>query len=167
MPNPKKKDSLKALQGTARKDRAEKKPKTNKAGAVALPAMGDGKSPVPRPPSDLPEVAKTAWNLALEFLPEGQVTPENFSLLERWARNYALCRKLQDTVEKKGVVIEAFDSNGNEVLKESPYFTAMVKIQSQVGWCEKQLGFTPATRAHVQNGLPENDTAEVNEFDDF
>lgn len=68
-------------------------------------------------------------------------------VLERWARNYALYRKIAKQVETEEFVIA-----GEKGLSLSPDFNALVKIQQALATYEKELSFTPASRARERNG---------------
>ena len=56
------------------------------------------------PPVGLTKDARAAWQLAVECAPEGVLTALDGGVLERWARNYALYRKLAKLVEKGDIV---------------------------------------------------------------
>lgn len=101
-------------------------------------------------------------------LPEGYITAENASLLERWARTYLMFRKVARKVEREGVVISYLDSQGNENTKENPAFVAYTKLSAVLAQCERQLGFTPTTRSCVLKSLQgKEDDEPVNPFDDL
>ena len=46
----------------------------------------------------------------------------------------------------------------------NPLFNALIKIQQVLSACEKELGFTPVSRARVKADVKEE---EVNDFGDF
>lgn len=106
------------------------------------------------PPVGLNKDARAAWQLAVECAPEG--------VLERWARNYALYRKLAKLVDKGGVV---FMVDGEPTEKLSPTFNALIKVQQILAKCETELGFTPGSRARVS--VRKKDDDQGNEFGDF
>lgn len=114
------------------------------------------------PPVGLNKDARAAWQLAVECAPEGVLTALDAGVLERWARNYALYRKLAKLVDKGGVV---FTVDGEPTEKLSPTFNALIKVQQILAKCETELGFTPGSRARVSVRKKEDDSS--NEFNDF
>lgn len=114
------------------------------------------------PPVGLNKDARAAWQLAVECAPEGVLTALDAGVLERWARNYALYRKLAKLVDKGGVV---FVVDGEPTEKLSPTFNALIKVQQILAKCETELGFTPGSRARVS--VRKKDDDQGNEFGDF
>lgn len=114
------------------------------------------------PPVGLNKDARAAWQLAVECAPEGVLTALDAGVLERWARNYALYRKLAKLVDKGGVV---FMVDGEPTEKLSPTFNALIKVQQILAKCETELGFTPGSRARVSVRKKEDESG--NEFNDF
>lgn len=114
------------------------------------------------PPVGLNKDARAAWQLAVECAPEGVLTALDAGVLERWARNYALYRKLAKLVDKGGVV---FMVDGEPTEKLSPTFNALIKVQQILAKCETELGFTPGSRARVSVWKKDDD--QGNEFGDF
>lgn len=114
------------------------------------------------PPVGLNKDARAAWQLAVECAPEGVLTALDAGVLERWARNYALYRKLAKLVDKCGVV---FMVDGEPTEKLSPTFNALIKVQQILAKCETELGFTPGSRARVS--VRKKDDDQGNEFGDF
>jgi len=114
------------------------------------------------PPVGLNKDARAAWQLAVECAPEGVLTALDAGVLERWARNYALYRKLAKLVDKGGVV---FMVDGEPTEKLSPTFNALIKVQQILAKCETELGFTPGSRARVSARKKEDDSG--NEFNGF
>lgn len=114
------------------------------------------------PPVGLNKDARAAWQLAVECAPEGVLTALDAGVLERWARNYALYRKLAKLVDKGGVV---FMADGEPTEKLSPTFNALIKVQQILAKCETELGFTPGSRARVS--VRKKDDDEGNEFNGF
>ena len=102
----------------------------------------NGKLPS-EPPVGLTKEARAAWTMAVSCAPKGLLTAVDHSVLERWARNYAMYRKLQKQVDKQGEV----SADGMLV---NPAFLALIKAQAVLAACEKELGFTPASRARVR-----------------
>lgn len=115
------------------------------------------------PPIGLTKDAREAWKLAVSLAPKGVLTALDFTVLERWARNYALYRKIAKKLDSEDVVL--LDSDGETTDKLNPRFNALVKIQSALAACEKELGFTPVSRARVSGGSAEEE--EKNDFDCF
>ena len=114
------------------------------------------------PPVGLNKDARAAWQLAVECAPEGVLTALDAGVLERWARNYALYRKLAKLVDKGGVV---FMVDGEPTEKLSPTLNALIKVQQILAKCETELGFTPGSRARVSVRKKEDDSG--NEFNGF
>ena len=114
------------------------------------------------PPVGLNKDARAAWQLAVECAPEGVLTALDAGVLERWARNYALYRKLAKLVDKGGVV---FMVDGEPTEKLSPTFNALIKVQQILAKCETELGCTPGSRARVS--VRKKDDDQGNEFGDF
>lgn len=110
------------------------------------------------PPKGLRQEAKDAWRYAIENAPEGALAATDASILERWARTWALYRKVARSVEDSDVV----DVNDKGVYVVSAQFTAMIKLQQQLTACEAALGFTPVARGRVR--APASDDQEANPF---
>lgn len=115
----------------------------------------DGRLPE-QPPVGLTKDARAAWSMAVACCPDGLLTALDHSVLERWARNYALYRRLQKTVDAEGVLNP--DDPGNL----SATFNALIKIQQQLTACERELGFSPASRARVH--VQKTEETEGNPF---
>lgn len=147
MPTVAKSKSQKIAQGTLRpcRENSKKIPISEKKLSV-------------EPPTGLRSDAKDAWRMAITCAPKGVLQALDLSVLERWARNYALYRKVAREVEDEGVASQYDDT------KLNAKFTALIRIQQALASCEKELGFTPVSRARVH--APE-ETNEVNEFDGF
>jgi len=109
------------------------------------------------PPEGLPEAARAAWRLALETAPDGVLTALDASILERWARTYALYRKAAQQIEQEDLLLPTGKIN--------PSLTALLRIQATLSTCEKELGFTPASRARVQ--ASDDDVVQENPFEQF
>lgn len=120
----------------------------------------DGKLPI-QPPVGLSKDARAAWESAVAFAPAGFLAVLDHSVLERWARNYALYRKLSSKVESDGGLF-AVDKDGNEA--PSAAYNMLMKVQAAIAQCEKELGFTPVSRARVRVNT---DNDEGNEFEAF
>lgn len=111
------------------------------------------------PPVGLNKEARSAWSMAIACAPGGLLTALEHSILERWARNYALYRRLAKDVEENGVT--ELTKKG-EALRAQ--YLALMKTQTALAQCEKELGFTPVSRARVSVSEEKD---EGNEFDDF
>ena len=119
----------------------------------------DGKLPAD-PPTGLTKEARAAWSMAISCAPQGLLTALDHSVLESWARNYALYRKLASQVDHEGATIE--DAHGTPII--NPAANLLIKVQASLRVCEKALGFSPASRARVRAPeAPEKD----NDFEDF
>ena len=145
MARPRKTEKEKELSGTAQPSR---KPR--------LPVVDKQLSP--EPPTGLRQEAKDAWKLAVENTPPGILSVLDLSVLERWCRNYALYRKIAREVEDEGVVSELDDT------KITAKFNAMVKLQQILWAIEKELGFTPVSRARVHAPEDENNDTRFANF---
>lgn len=114
------------------------------------------------PPVGLTKDAREAWKLAIACAPKGMLTALDVTVLERWARNYALYRKIAKQLDHEDIV--ALDEEGNISDKLNPRFNALIKVQQVLAGCEKELGFTPVSRARVKAD-PKDE--EQNEYDGF
>jgi P27 family predicted phage terminase small subunit len=123
---------VKAAQGTLRRCRENRT-------VLAV----DGKLPV-EPPAGLTKDARAAWTMAVSCCPDGTLTAIDHGILERWARNYALYRKLMKTVDAEGVLDQL------DPTKMSATFNALIKVEQQLMSCERELGFTPVSRTRVR-----------------
>lgn len=115
------------------------------------------------PPVNLTADAREAWKMAIECAPKGHLTALDATVLERWARNYALYRKISKQLEAEGVILLDMDSGETQL---NPLFTPLIKIQQILGACEKELGFTPVSRARVRRA-GEDEPEEGGDFADF
>ena len=116
------------------------------------------------PPVGLTKEAREAWLLAIQCAPKGSLLATDISVLERWARNYALYRKIAKDLAHQGVTITTVKPDGSEIAIENPLFKALVRIQGVLSKCETELGFTPASRARVN---VDSKDEQVNDFDGF
>lgn len=116
------------------------------------------------PPVGLTKEARAAWKMAIACAPKGLLTATDLSVLERWARNYALYRKISKQLDNEGLCITIYGKEGQESLAVNPLFTMSMKLQQVLSLCEKELGFTPVSRARVK--VEQEEEAE-NEFDGF
>lgn len=115
------------------------------------------------PPPHLTQDAKNAWVMAIECSPPGHLTALDATVLERWARNYALYRKVSKALEHDGVTI--IDEETGKA-RTNPLLNASIKIQQILAACEKELGFTPVSRARVRR-TDEEGKDEGGDFADF
>ena len=114
------------------------------------------------PPVGLNKDARAAWQLAVECAPEGVLTALDAGVLERWARNYALYRKLAKLVDKGGVV---FMVDGVPTENLGPTFNGLHQVQPILAQCVNPRGLTPGSRARVSARKKEDDSG--NEFNGF
>lgn len=148
---------------------------------AAVPSIGTGKNgvhasarslskksvPEPKaglteaPPVGLTKEAREAWILAIRCAPDGVLAATDLTVLERWARNYALYRKTAKQLDHEGLISA---TEKGAVL--NPLFNALIKIQQVLSVCEKELGFTPASRARVSGAVGGGDD-ETNDFESF
>lgn len=147
MPRPRKSDAEKAAAGTLQPCRRARQVAVSTATLTMEPPVG------------LTKDAREAWKLAIACAPKGILTALDATVLERWARNYALYRKIAKQLDHEEMVV--FGEKGASL---NPLFTGLVKIQQVLAGCEKELGFTPVSRARVKADINEE---EVNEFDAF
>lgn len=70
------------------------------------------------------EDARAARKLAVRCAPKGVLTAPDMTVLERWARNYAIYRKIGKKVEAEDLVTA--EEKG---LSFNPAYNALVKIQ--------------------------------------
>lgn len=97
--------------------------------------------------------------MAIACAPRGVLTALDATVLERWSRNYALYRKLAKQLDHEAMVVET-----EKGVAPNPLFNMLVKIQQILAGCEKELGFTPVSRARVRVDTTEE---EGNDFDCF
>lgn len=102
---PRKPDSVKAAQGTLQPCRS-----LEKLAATTTPELA------PTPPVGLTKEARAAWKIAIEYAPKGLLVATDFTVLERWARNYALYRKLAKAVDHDGTTITVMKMDGSTEL---------------------------------------------------
>lgn len=147
MPRPRKTDAEKAATGTLQPCRSARQVAVSDATLTSTPPVG------------LTKDAREAWQLAIACAPKGVLTALDATVLERWARNYALYRKIAKQLDHEEMVL--FGEKGASL---NPLFNALVKIQQVLAACEKELGFTPVSRARVRADTTEE---EGNDFDGF
>lgn len=159
MGRPRKSDAVKRATGTLQKCRSK---------AVATSARDRSVSPefllTEQPPVGLTKDARAFWKLAVTCAPKGLLLATDLSVLERWARNYALYRRLAKAVEHDGTVRTVVTAKGDEKIIANPDVKLLIQLQAVLAACEKELGFTPCSRARV-NVSTDEDTQ--NDFDDF
>ena len=151
---PRKPDSVKAAQGTLQPCRS-----LEKLAATTTPELA------PTPPVGLTKEARAAWKIAIEYAPKGLLVATDFTVLERWARNYALYRKLAKAVDHDGTTITVLKADGSTEPKQHPNVKSLVAVQGVLAACERELGFTPASRARVRPAQAEEE--EKDDFEDF
>lgn len=117
-----------------------------------------------QPPKCLTKEAREAWRIAVENAPKGLLAVTDFTVLERWARNYALYRKLAKAVDHDGTTIVTEKADGTVRRELNPDAKLLVQIQTVLLACERELGFTPSSRARVNVATKDE---PVNEFDGF
>lgn len=151
---PRKPDAVKAAQGTLQPCRS-----LERLAKTSTPAL------TPTPPVGLTKEARLAWKVAIESAPKGLLVATDFTVIERWARNYALYRKLAKAVDHDGTVIEIPKEDGSVDLKQHPNVKSLIAVQQVLAACERELGFTPASRARVRPAQAEEE--EKDEFESF
>lgn len=147
MPRPRKTDAEKAATGTLQPCRRARQVAISDATLTTTPPVG------------LTKDAREAWQLAITCAPRGVLTALDATVLERWARNYATYRKIAKQLDHDEIVMTTESG-----VMLNPLFNALVKIQQVLSACEKELGFTPVSRARVKADVKEE---EVNDFGDF
>ena len=80
------------------------------------------------------------------------------------ARNYALYRKLAKAVDHDGTTIVTEKTDGTVRRELNPDAKLLIQIQTVLLACERELGFTPSSRARVNIATKDE---PVNEFDGF
>ena len=151
MPKPRKSDAEKAMSGTLQPCRRRTVP-------------GSEFGLTDEPPVGLTKEARQVWSAAIKFAPKGLLQATDFTVLERLARNYALYRKLAKQLDHEDMVVLVQKSEGSTAAQANPLFRILVQVQTALSACEKELGFTPVSRARAK---VENVDEEANEFDDF
>lgn len=152
MPRPRKPDAEKAAKGTLQPCRLQNRQVDLSQSKLTT-----------EPPVGLNKDARAAWELAVQCAPDGYLTALDAAVLERWACNYALYRKIRKSVDEFGFYLK--DEDGNPTDKVSPQFNALIKIQTVLQKCETELGFSPVSRARVS--IQKTDDSEGNPFNDL
>lgn len=119
------------------------------------------------PPVNLTADAREAWKMAIECAPKGHLTALDATVLERWARNYALYRKISKELEGDKLILTDMDTG--EIQLDPVFaslFTPLIKIQQILSACEKELGFTPVSRARVRRA-GDDEPQDGGDFADF
>lgn len=117
----------------------------------------------PEPPVGLTKEARAAWTVAINNAPDGLLSVMDFSILERWARNYALYRKIAKQLDHEE--LEATGADGSRAV--NPLINALVKVQANLLACERELGFTPSARLRVSSLVRDKEGASDNPFGAF
>uniref|UniRef100_UPI0040292AF8 P27 family phage terminase small subunit n=1 Tax=Mesosutterella multiformis TaxID=2259133 RepID=UPI0040292AF8 len=112
------------------------------------------------PPVGIPGDAKEVWALAVKNAPKGRLSVVDGPALEQWCRTYALWRRMAKTVEH-GALFDEEETAGRRKL--SPEFQAMQILAGTLIKLEKELGFTPVSRAHAP--AQEEELLEKNPFE--
>lgn len=113
-----------------------------------------------KPPSILSTGAKKLWTYALEQMPPRLVTTLDGGLFARWCILQDQFIKLSTELKKLPLVVE--DKNGKECI--STILKAELAVSNSIITIEKELGFTPASRAKIS--LP-TEEQEQNAFADL
>nr|DAD95609.1 MAG TPA: terminase small subunit [Siphoviridae sp. ctQU013] len=148
MPRLRKSDAEKSARGTLQKCRSSK----------PYPVSGSVLSE--EPPVGIPGDAKEVWVLAVKNAPKGRLSVVDGPALEQWCRTYALWRRMAKTVEH-GALFDEEETTGRRKL--SPEFQAMQILVGTLIKLEKELGFTPVSRAHAP--AQEEELLEKNPFE--
>lgn len=151
---PRKPDAEKAAKGTLQPCRS-----LEKLAKTSTPELTD------TPPVGLTKEARLAWKAAISNAPKGLLVATDFTVLKRWARNYALYRKLAKAVDHDGTLMEITKEDGSIELKQHPNVKSLISVQQVLAACERELGFTPASRARVRPAQAEEE--EKDEFESF
>lgn len=106
-----------------------------------------------RAPKGLSREARTAWRMAVRFAPKGVFTPLDIGLLEKWCRTYALYRKAIQEAENTPFFY--IDPKGRTV--EHPIHKTANSYGRLMLNIEKELGFSPVSRARVRPSETEED----------
>lgn len=118
----------------------------------------------PEPPVGLTKEARAAWTVAINNAPDGLLSVMDFSVLERWARNYALYRKIAKQLDHEE--LEAVGADGSKAV--NPLLNALVKVQACMLACERELGFTPSARLRVSSLVRDKEgMSDSNPFEAF
>ena len=104
-----------------------------------------------QPPKCLTKEAREAWRIAVENAPKGLLAGCPF-------------RKLAKAVDHDGTTIVTEKADGTVRRELNPDAKLLVQIQTVLLACERELGFTPSSRARVNVATKDE---PVNEFDGF
>ena len=144
MGRPRKSDAEKAARGTLQPSRTLSARHKNMLSSDATLIATE-------PPSGLTKDARDAWQIAVAFTPKGLLTPTDAPILERWCTTDLILVTETSTGAKKEYI--------------NPLFTVLDQIEKRLVMLEKELGFTPASRARVRAQVPEEE--EIDEFSNF
>ena len=143
------------MAGRPRKTDAEKKAKgtLQKCRQNSSQLQVEGQLP-DSPPTGLTADARAAWSMAVGCAPKGLLTALDHGVLERWCRSYAMYRKYAKKVEA-GDVEQQHPESGMRSLTQTAVL--MMQAHKMMLQCEKELGFTPTSRAKVKVETTEED----------
>jgi P27 family predicted phage terminase small subunit len=144
--------NLKIIQGTARKDRMNKR-------------EPNVKTKIPNFPNGLPKEAKVEWDrISKELFDLGVLTEIDRAPLVAycvvWARWIAAERK----IKKEGLVVSVTDSQGQKQKRQNPYLKIADSNLAILKTFAVEFGLTPSSRTRVEVKNNEN---EPNPFSKF
>ena len=138
-------DILKILQGTARKDRMNKKgPKVELR--------------IPKCPSFLYGEGKKEWDRASKILFDlGLLTDLDMAALAGFCSCYHHWVEVEKLITKEGMVISVIDSQGRKQLRPSPYLKIADKFMALLKSFLVEFGMSPSSRTRVNVEPPKSD----------
>ena len=143
---PRKPTVVKALQGTLKKCRV------NKRETIPGTSLKQIKAP-----DFLSEAAKSLWEFAIEQAPEAMLTTLDFAVMAQWADTMAKIIECEEVLKKEGLFVQ---DEKTGLSKPHP----LAKWQDALRYTLKgyltELGFTPASRSKVNIQPKESDTNE-------
>ena len=144
--------ALKQKRGTARKDRAPKKPVTTTVS-----------KPINKAPSFLKAKGKLMYERSVSHLHSmGLLSQIDDTALELLAMAYQEWYSAELKLQKEGRIYETFSSNGAKVLKAHPAAAQSADAWRRIRMMLIEFGLTPASRSKLER--PEGRTLDIDDI---
>lgn len=129
--------NLKILQGTARKDRMNKR-------------VPNVKTKIPSFPTGLPKMAKTEWDrISKELFDLGMLTEIDRAALVAYCVVWARWLAAERDIKKAGLVVSVVDSQGRKQKRQNPYLKIAESSLAILKSYLTEFGMTPSSRTRV------------------